>query len=80
MEAIKIKILTSKLEHYSPVDNYRELNIACEVGVGKGYFGWLEIFYDKWVYVELCFGRVGLSGHFLWVGKDGWRYILGGWG
>ena len=25
------------------MDNYRELNIVCEVAVGKGYFWWLGL-------------------------------------
>ena len=43
IEAITIKILTFKLEHYSPINNYMGFNIVCEVGVGKGYFGWFGV-------------------------------------
>ena len=32
-------MLTFKLQYYSPIDNYKRLNIVCEVGVDKGYFG-----------------------------------------
>ena len=45
----KSKILTFKLEHYSPIDNYRGLNTVCEEVVGRGegvdkdYFGWLGL-------------------------------------
>ena len=46
----KIKILTFKHKNYSPIDNYRVLNIVCEVGVSKGYFGFVGVGgYFLWV-------------------------------
>ena len=71
IEAIKIKILTFKLKYYSPIDNYRELNIVCEVGIGKGYFGW------GWV--DIFCGLARMGGGIFWVVEGKWKYILHEW-
>ena len=42
-------------------------------------WGWVDIFYGLVQMVGLYFSWVGESGHFLWLGADGWGYILGGW-
>ena len=49
--------------------------------MGKDYFEWLIVGGDfmvsagvqRYILVEW-----GLGGHFLWIGKDGWRYVQGG--
>ena len=76
--------MTSKLEHYSLLDKYRELNIVCFCGgLSQGIFcvgAWVGIFYGVLGFAKVYFGWVGVGRNFLWVGKVRWRYILGGWG
>ena len=89
----KIKILTFKHKNYSPIDNYRRLNIVCEVGVSKGYFGFVGVGgYFLWVggggrsRMTVCCDCGGwVEVYFRWVGVVvcfawmGWS-ILVGWG
>ena len=30
--------------------------------------------------MEVCFGWMGVGGHFLWVGGGGWAFFIDGWG
>ena len=73
----KIKILTFKHKNYSPIDNYRVLNIVCEVGVSKGYFGFVGVGgYFLWV------GGGGRSRMTVCCDCGGWVEVFwlgGGW-
>ena len=44
-----------------------------------GGWWWEDIFMDRWGWVEVYFGWVGVDEYFVWVSGGGWRYILGGW-
>ena len=55
------------------------------VQLGEGIFwlnvvGW-TIFIDKWGRLEVCFGLVGLSSHFILVDRNrwGWVEVYFGW-
>ena len=40
----------------------------------------LSVVWSEQGWVDVYFGWVSVSGHFLWVNVGRWRYILGRWG